>query len=46
MDPRYNAYDWETWYECVVFRAEVEAELKQPKTANDLSSELATHYDV
>ena len=26
-DPRYNAFDWETWYECDVFRAEVEAKL-------------------
>ena len=23
-DPRYNPFDWETWYECQVFRAEVE----------------------
>ena len=28
IDPRYNAFDWETWYECVVFRAEVAARLK------------------
>jgi hypothetical protein len=26
-DPRYSAADWETWYECEVFRAEVEARL-------------------
>ena len=23
-DPRYNPFDWETWHECQVFRAEVE----------------------
>ena len=28
LDPRYNAFDWETWYECEVFRAEVEGKLK------------------
>ena len=28
MDPRYNPFDWETWYECDVFRAEVEAKIK------------------
>ena len=28
LDPRYNSIDWETWYECDVFRAEVEAKLK------------------
>ncbi len=27
-DPRYNSFDWETWYECEVFRAEAEAKLK------------------
>lgn len=26
-DPRYNPFDWETWYECEVFRAEVERRL-------------------
>ena len=25
LDPRYNSFDWETWYECDVFRAEYEA---------------------
>jgi hypothetical protein len=28
VDPRYNSFDWETWYECEVFRNEVEARLK------------------
>lgn len=28
VNPRYNAFDWETWYECEVFRAEVEARMK------------------
>ena len=28
LDPRYNAFDWETWYECEVFRAEVEGRLR------------------
>jgi hypothetical protein len=27
LDPRYNSFDWETWYECEIFRAEVEAKL-------------------
>ena len=27
-DPRYNPFDWETWHECAVFRAEVEGLLK------------------
>jgi hypothetical protein len=27
-DPRYNPFDWETWYECAVFRAEVEGLMK------------------
>jgi len=31
MDPRYNAFDWETWYECDVFRAEVEGKLKRAR---------------
>ena len=26
-DPRYNSFDWETWHECDVFRAEVERKL-------------------
>ena len=26
-DPRYNSFDWETWHECDVFRAEVEQKL-------------------
>jgi hypothetical protein len=29
MDPRYNAFDWESWHECDVFRAEVERRLPQ-----------------
>jgi WD40 repeat protein/serine/threonine protein kinase len=28
IDPRYNSFDWETWYECEIFRAEVEGKLK------------------
>ena len=28
MDPRYNPFDWETWYECEVFRAEVDEKMK------------------
>ena len=30
VDPRYNSFDWETGYECGVFRAEVEAKMKSP----------------
>jgi hypothetical protein len=31
IDPRYDAFDWETWHECDVIRAEVEAKLKPGK---------------
>lgn len=27
-DPRRNPFDWETWHECDVFRAEVEGRLE------------------
>ena len=27
VDPRYNPFDRETWYECDVFRAEMEAKM-------------------
>ena len=28
-DPRHNTFDWESWHECDVFRAEVENRLKR-----------------